>query len=120
MPLDLPTLVALVGMGGVVAGVIIELYRTRLRIKELEEQGRQSRDFMAAFREMVAASEAGVRIQQSQLAAAQNALWVRQSAEAQAVQIREQNAAHERLMGWLSLGVRAYNTYRKHHPPEDE
>lgn len=117
---DLATVVALAGLTGVVGGLIFEYLRLRLRVKELEAADRQSKEFMAAFRDMVAASRAGVRIQQNQLVAAQNALWARRSAEERAIQIQEQRAGHERLMAWLNFGVRAYSTYRKHHPREDE
>jgi hypothetical protein len=118
--IDLPTIAALVGMGGVIAGVVLQLYRTRLRLRELEAADRQTKEFMAAFRDLVAASQAGVLVQQSQLAAAWSALLARQSVEQRAIRIQEQNAGHERVMGWLNLGVRAYNTYRKHHPRRDD
>lgn len=120
MAFDLPTLAALVGMAGVVGGLVFAYLRLRLRVNELETTDKQTQEFIAAFKDMVAASHAGVRIQQSQLVAAQNALWARQSAEQRALQIQEQNAGHERLMGWLNLGVRAYSTYRKHHPREED
>ncbi|HEV2165483.1 MAG TPA: hypothetical protein VGS23_00670, partial [Thermoplasmata archaeon] len=94
--------------------------RLRMRIKELEVSERQTEEFMAAFKDMVAASQAGVRIQQGQIAVAQAALLARQSVAERAIRIQEENAGHERLMGWLNLGMRAYNTYRKHHPRDDE
>jgi hypothetical protein len=117
---DLTTLAALVGIAGIVGGLVFAYLRLRLRVEELEVADRQSREFMAAFKDMVAASQAGVRVQQSQLIAAQNALSARQSNEQRATQVQEQDARHGRLMGWLNFGLRAYDTYRKHHPREEE
>lgn len=117
---DLPTLAALVGVGGVLAGVIIQLFRTRLRLKELEAWAKQAQEFVPAFREMVAASQAGVRIQQAQFVVVQNALLARQTVDVRALRLQEHQAGYARIMNWLEFGLKAYDTYRMRHPSDEQ
>lgn len=75
---------------------------------------------MESLRRIATAGESAAAAQKVQLTAVRQYGLARQSAQSQALQLQEQQAAHRRTMDWIGAIVDAYDTYRRHHPVEDE
>lgn len=118
--MDASTLLAFATLGATVGGLAVAVVTLWLRLREIERRDHQLDELMNSLRRIATAGEAAATTQTAQLATVRQYGLARQSVQSQALQLQEQQAAHRRTMDWIGAVVNAYDTYRRHHPAEEE
>lgn len=120
MPVDLPTFAALGTLAVAVVGLVIEYLRMRLRVRELEKDNRQFNEFMETLRKMAQTGELATRIQATQTTVAQRAVFGLQTAKERALTLAEQQARHERHLGYAKLALGIWDRLRSERDEDED